>query len=120
MTYRIYPSVSVNVTLFPFNFFFRLGNLRVLFSDLGSRDLIREKVYLVCYVVRVGNMDVRAEDIKRGSGAIGGARRTISGAPPNSTPGSEFLRRPCGIACMDVTDYLNGRQETDEEKQVGL
>ncbi len=42
------------------------GNQRVLFSDLGSRDLSRERVYLVCHVVRVGNMEVR-EDTKRGS-----------------------------------------------------
>lgn len=91
--------------------------MRVLFTDLGSRDLSRERIFLVCYVVRVGNMEVRLEDLKRGSAAGGGSRRTISGAPPSSTMGSDFLRRPCGIACMDVTSFMNGALDTDEEKQ---
>ena len=99
----------------------------MLFTDLGSRDLARERVYLVCQVVRVGHMEVKTDDNKRGTGHPGGgsslmsghnARRTISGAPAGiNTSNSEFLRRPCGIACMDVTEYLSGRLETDEEKQ---
>lgn len=28
----------------------------------------------------------------------------------------EFLRRPCGIACMDITEFLSGQKETDEDK----
>lgn len=93
-----------------------LGNMRVLYTDLGSRDLARERVYLVCYVVRVGNMDIRADDPRRGSSAVS-SRRTLSGIPASNSVPPEFLRRPCGIACMDVTDYLSGRLETDEEKQ---
>lgn len=96
-----------------------LGNMRVLFSDLGSRDLARERVFLVCYVVRVGNMDVRPEDPRKtATASSAGSRRTMSGALPNNNAmAPEFLRRPCGIACMDVSEYLSGRQETDEEKQ---
>ncbi|XP_059352590.1 dedicator of cytokinesis protein 1-like isoform X2 [Daphnia carinata] len=97
-----------------------LGNMRVLYTDLGSRDLARERIYLVCYVIRVGNMDIRPEDPRRqttSAASMGGSRRTISGNLPNNSAAPEFLRRPCGIACMDVTDYLSGRLETDEEKQ---
>ena len=70
-------------------------------------------------------MDVRTEDNKRGTGHAnsgnlmgGSSRRTITGTPSGiNTNNSELLRRPCGIACMDVTEYLSGRLETDEEKQ---
>lgn len=86
--------------------------MRVSDTDLGSRDLARERVFLVCYVVRIGNMDVKLDD-KRGSGAAN-RRTTVYNA--QQMP-AEFLRRPCGIACMDVTDYLNGHLKTDEEKQ---
>ncbi|KAG8038457.1 hypothetical protein G9C98_006153 [Cotesia typhae] len=45
----------------------QLHNLRVLFTDLGSRDLTRDKVYLVCYVIRVGGMEPREIDHRRSS-----------------------------------------------------
>lgn len=91
-----------------------LGNMRVLYTDLGSQDLNKEKVYLVCYVVRVGNMEVKSDEPKR---TMTSSRRTISTNPPSAGYPAEFLRRPCGIACMDVSDFLAGSQETDEEKQ---
>nr|CAD7446283.1 unnamed protein product [Timema bartmani] len=81
----------------------QLHNLRVLFTDLGSRDLIREKVYLVCYVVRVGAMEVRDTDHRRSSHV------------PRKSQG-EGMRRPFGVAAMDVTLYLSGRLDSDEEK----
>ncbi|KAG7190735.1 hypothetical protein KM043_006809 [Ampulex compressa] len=42
----------------------QLHNLRVLFTDLGSRDLARDKVYLVCYK--------EANTQKSGNGGTGG------------------------------------------------
>ena len=94
-----------------------LGNLRVLFTDLGSKDLTKERVYLVCQVVRVGNMEVR-DDPRRGSSqsVVANARRTAL-LPIQQTSTSESLRRPCGVAAMDVTEFLSGRLETNEEKQ---
>nr|CAD7428799.1 unnamed protein product [Timema monikensis] len=80
-----------------------LLNLSVNHRDLGSRDLIREKVYLVCYVVRVGAMEVRDTDHRRSSHV------------PRKSPG-EGMRRPFGVAAMDVTLYLSGRLDSDEEK----
>ncbi|GLG95600.1 uncharacterized protein GBIM_02534 [Gryllus bimaculatus] len=82
----------------------QLHNLRVLFTDLGSRDLSREKVYLVCYVVRVGAMEVRDIDHRRSSHI------------PKKPPG-DAMRRPFGVAAMDITLYINGRFESDEDKQ---
>jgi len=43
-----------------------LGNLKALFADLGSKDLVRERIFLVCYVVRVGQMEIR-DDCRRGA-----------------------------------------------------
>ncbi|XP_067937845.1 dedicator of cytokinesis protein 1-like [Watersipora subatra] len=77
-----------------------LNNLKVLFSDLGSKDLssVREKVYLVCQVVRLGGM-----------------------APPENegkpVKVKNILRRPFGVAALDVTSILNGDICPDEDKQ---
>ncbi|KAF6017550.1 mbc [Bugula neritina] len=78
-----------------------LNNLRVLFSDLGSKDLrtVREKVFLVCQVVRLGGM-----------------------FPPVDNEGKpvklkNILRRPFGVAALDVTSILNGDISYDEDKQ---
>jgi hypothetical protein len=71
---------------------------------LGERDLKREKVYLVCFVVRVGGMEQRETDVKRASHM------------PRKTPAvADCIRRPCGVAAIDVTLYLGGSLETSED-----
>ncbi|XP_069043692.1 dedicator of cytokinesis protein 2-like isoform X2 [Lepisosteus oculatus] len=74
----------------------KLNNLKVIFTDLGTRDLSRERVLLVCQIVRVGRMDLKETN------------------PRKATLG---LRRPLGVSVMDVTDILKGKVESDEEKQ---
>ncbi|KAM6130113.1 dedicator of cytokinesis protein 1 isoform 9-T9 [Phoenicopterus ruber ruber] len=73
----------------------RLHNLRAVFTDLGSKDLKREKISFVCQIVRVGRMELRENN----------TRKLTSG-----------LRRPFGVAVMDVTDIINGKVD-DEDKQ---
>ncbi|XP_074866180.1 dedicator of cytokinesis protein 2 [Carettochelys insculpta] len=73
-----------------------LNNLKVVFTDLGNKDLNRDKVYLVCQIVRVGRMDLKDSNTKK------------------CTQG---LRRPFGVAVMDITDIIKGKAESDEEKQ---
>lgn len=46
-------------------------------QDLGNKDLNREKIYLICQIVRVGRMDLKESHSKK------------------CTMG---LRRPCGVA----------------------
>uniref|UniRef100_A0A663FID1 Dedicator of cytokinesis 2 n=1 Tax=Aquila chrysaetos chrysaetos TaxID=223781 RepID=A0A663FID1_AQUCH len=36
-----------------------LNNLKAVFTDLGSKDLKRERLFLVCQIIRVGRMDLR-------------------------------------------------------------
>ncbi|KAG2469457.1 DOCK5 protein, partial [Polypterus senegalus] len=71
----------------------KLNNLQAIFTDLGSSDLIRPRVFLVCQIIRVGCME-----LKEGKKHTGG------------------LRRPFGVAVMDITDIAHGKVD-DEEKQ---
>ncbi|XP_069467585.1 dedicator of cytokinesis protein 1 isoform X2 [Ambystoma mexicanum] len=73
----------------------RLHNLRAVFTDLGSKDLKREKICCVCQIVRLGRMELRDNN----------TRKLTSG-----------LRRPFGVAVMDVTDIIAGKVD-DEDKQ---
>ncbi|CAH1782976.1 unnamed protein product [Owenia fusiformis] len=73
-----------------------LDNLRVLFTDLGSKDAQRERVYLICQVIRIGTMDMKDADTKK------------------LTKG---LRRAFGVAAMDVTDIMRSENEIDDDKQ---
>ncbi|KAJ0002424.1 hypothetical protein NQD34_007573 [Periophthalmus magnuspinnatus] len=73
-----------------------LNNLKVVFTDLGNKDLSREKIYLICQIVREGRMDLKETQSKK------------------LTQG---LRRPFGVAVMDISDIIKGKIECDEEKQ---
>uniref|UniRef100_A0A673FSP2 Dedicator of cytokinesis N-terminal domain-containing protein n=1 Tax=Sinocyclocheilus rhinocerous TaxID=307959 RepID=A0A673FSP2_9TELE len=73
-----------------------LNSLKVVFTDLGNKDLGREKIYLICQIVRVGRMDLKDANQKK------------------CTTG---LRRPFGVAVMDISDIIKGKTECDEEKQ---
>lgn len=84
----------------------QLHNLRVLFTDLGSRDLARDKVYLACYVIRVGGMEAKEIDHRRSSIAQNNQKVIKS---------NESMRRPFGVAAMDITLYITGKLEGDVE-----
>uniref|UniRef100_A0A8B9CU60 Dedicator of cytokinesis 2 n=1 Tax=Anser brachyrhynchus TaxID=132585 RepID=A0A8B9CU60_9AVES len=68
-----------------------LNNLKVVFTDLGNKDLSRDKIYLVCQIVRVGRMDLKDS---------------------NSRKYTQGLRRPFGVAVMDITDIIKGKAES--------
>uniref|UniRef100_A0A4W6F590 Dedicator of cytokinesis 5 n=1 Tax=Lates calcarifer TaxID=8187 RepID=A0A4W6F590_LATCA len=71
----------------------KLNNLPALFTDLSSSDLMRQRLFLVCQIIRVGSME-----LKEGKKHTGG------------------LRRPFGVAVMDITDIAHGKTD-DEDKQ---
>lgn len=85
----------------------QLHNLRVLFTDLGSRDLTRDKVYLACYVIRVGGMEAKDLDHRRSS---------VAHINQNKSRGVESMRRPFGVAAMDITLFITGKLEGDVEQ----
>ena len=59
----------------------------------------RDSVYLVCQVIRIGDMFSTPEnDVK-------------------ATKSKNKMRRPFGVAALDVTAILNGSINPDEDKQ---
>lgn len=81
------------------------SKLSTVQQDLGSRDLSRERVYLVCYIVRLGGMEVKEPEKDN--------KKSIRQSVCKPT---ESLRRPHGVAAMDITLYVAGKLETDEDK----
>ncbi|XP_071827704.1 dedicator of cytokinesis protein 1-like isoform X3 [Apostichopus japonicus] len=75
------------------------NNLKVLFTDLGAKDLQREKIYLVCQIIRIGRME-----LKEGEQKDNNKKYTVG------------LKRPCGVAVMEITDIVSGQADTDVEK----
>ncbi|XP_026124948.1 dedicator of cytokinesis protein 5-like [Carassius auratus] len=71
----------------------KLNNLPALFTDLSSTDLIRQRLFLVCQIIRVGCME-----LKEGKKHTGG------------------LRRPFGVAVMDITDIAHGKIDDDDKQ----
>ncbi|KAK6633076.1 hypothetical protein RUM43_012819 [Polyplax serrata] len=87
----------------------QLHSLRVLFTDLGSRDLEKEKVYLVCHVIRLGAMEYKETDrdnLRKSSHLVNKKSYNLS---------SDCMRRPFGVAAMDITLYLSGKIEGSED-----
>uniref|UniRef100_A0A8D2NVX1 Dedicator of cytokinesis 5 n=1 Tax=Zosterops lateralis melanops TaxID=1220523 RepID=A0A8D2NVX1_ZOSLA len=72
------------------------GKINSNYFDLSSSDLIRPRISLVCQIVRVGHMELKD-----------GKKHTCG------------LRRPFGVAVMDITDIIHGKVD-DEEKQRQL
>uniref|UniRef100_A0A8C4M8Q9 Dedicator of cytokinesis 5 n=1 Tax=Equus asinus asinus TaxID=83772 RepID=A0A8C4M8Q9_EQUAS len=73
----------------------KLNNLQAVFTDLSSTDLIRPRISLVCQIVRVGHMELKE-----------GKKHTCG------------LRRPFGVAVMDVTDIVHGKVDDEEKQQL--
>ncbi|XP_052752869.1 dedicator of cytokinesis protein 1 [Galleria mellonella] len=68
--------------------------IQAVFTDLPS-EIKKEKVFLVCHVVRIGSMDPQVSDYRRSSVAVAAAGG-----------GGAALRRPGGVAAADVTRLL--------------
>ncbi|XP_071494855.1 dedicator of cytokinesis protein 1-like [Diadema antillarum] len=74
-----------------------LHNLKTIFTDLGAKDLQRDKIFLVCQIIRIGRMELKEGD--------------------HSKKYTTGLRRPWGVAAMEITDIVSGKMDTDDDKQ---
>lgn len=63
---------------------------------------VRESVFLVCQVVRLGDMHLPQPE----------GESTF-----RATKARNVMRRPFGVAALNVTDILNGNIIPDDEKQ---
>nr|DBA30779.1 TPA: hypothetical protein GDO54_006721 [Pyxicephalus adspersus] len=96
---RVSSAPTYGLYVFVRNFVCRIGEDAELFMSLydpQKQTIIRDRIYLVCQIVRIGRMDLKETNIKK------------------CTQG---LRRPFGVAVMDITDMIKGKAESDEEKQ---
>lgn len=91
----------------------QFDNHRVLFTDLGRDDLNLNKIYLVCYAIRLGAMDVC--DAKRNSVLNAGSKKflssQLSSSSGNFNSGKDrnsydIMRRPFGVAAVDLTPII--------------
>ncbi|XP_022903729.1 dedicator of cytokinesis protein 1 isoform X3 [Onthophagus taurus] len=87
----------------------QMYNLRVMFTDLGRKDLEREKIYFVCYVVRIGAMEVKEPD-----------RRSSQQSIPVTRKNPFEMRRPFGVAAKDITKYMSGTLECDLDQEHSI
>lgn len=92
----------------------QFDNNRVLFTDLSKSDVNITKLYLVCYVIRIGGMDMKEIDSKRIS--ITNSVLTVSNkknsqlsiSSSSSLSVNEYvMRRPFGVAYRDLTPTLS-------------
>lgn len=69
----------------------------------------KEKVYLVCHVIRLGAMEYKETDrdnLRKSSHLVNKKSYNLS---------SDCMRRPFGVAAMDITLYLSGKIEGSED-----
>lgn len=96
-----------------------LNSLRVLFTDLSSMDLMRNKIYLVAYVVRVGAMDSAAGEktnrLSTTGALLTAAHKRNSSQSVNVT---EHLRRPFGVAAIDLTPIIKKAEDFKSDTQL--
>ena len=86
-----------------------LDNLKVLFCDLGKKDLEREKMYFICQIVRIGNMENKdLESQKQRHNTIYNSQKKLV----------DGLRRPFGVAALEISDVLNGKKESDIDNEI--
>lgn len=92
----------------------QFDNNRVLFTDLSKNDVNITKMYLVCYAIRIGSMDMKEIDSKRTSitnsvlTASSKKNSQLSISSSSSFGGGEYaMRRPFGVAYRDLTPTLN-------------
>ncbi|KMZ05390.1 dedicator of cytokinesis protein 1 isoform X1 [Drosophila simulans] len=96
----------------------QIDNNRVLFTDLSKSDLAIAKMYLVCYAIRIGSMEFKdSAESKRTSMSIANSmlnassrkasQLSVSSSGSSSSNGEYIIRRPFGVACKDLTPFIN-------------
>ncbi|CRL05400.1 CLUMA_CG018000, isoform B [Clunio marinus] len=98
------------------------SNLRVLFTDLSSMDLLRNKIFLVAYVIRVGAMDTKESESRRVSVASAVLSKRSSTQSQNSSIVNlnDLMRRPYGVAAIDLTPIIKKAEDFKSDNQLSM
>lgn len=95
------------------------NNMRVLFTDLSSMDLQRNKIFLVAYVVRIGAMDTKDAESRRVSviNVMTSKRNSTQSQNSSQLNLNDMMRRPIGVAALDLTPIIknSGAFKSDSE-----
>jgi dedicator of cytokinesis protein 1 len=94
-------------------------NNSVLFTDLSTQDLNRNKTYLVAYIVRIGMMDFKDSDSKRLSHTLLNSKKSNRTSTDSLTT-AEQMRRPFGVAAFDLTPILKSTTELRSDSQMQM
>ena len=98
------------------------SNLRVLFTDLSSMDLQRNKIYLIAYVIRIGAMDTKESESRRVSVASAVLSKRSSTQSHNSSflNLNDLMRRPFGVAAIDLTPIIKKTEDFKSDLQLSM
>lgn len=77
-------------------------------QDLGSKDLQRERILLVCQVIRIGSMDLKdVSDQTLRSKCSSSLKRT-----------NDEIKRPFGIAMVEITEFIPESSQQECEMRL--
>lgn len=93
----------------------QFSNLRVVFTDLSQQDLDKTKIYLVAYVIRLGGMD---ESVERRTSTLPFKRQSTTSSIGSDN--REFLRRPYGVAYIDLTQIIKKVEENGNDQEYRM
>lgn len=98
------------------------NNLRVLFTDLSSEDLRRNKIYLVAYVIRIGAMDTKESESRRVSvaSAVMSKRSSTQSQSSSVLNLNDMMRRPFGVAALDLTPIIKKAEDFKSDSQLSM
>lgn len=100
----------------------QFDNQRVLFTDLSSQDLNRNKVFLICYAVRIGTGEMKEGESKRhsmlGVGGKKNSHHSITSISSSGSHSTDCIRRPFGVAAIDLTPII--RKPDDFQNNLDL
>lgn len=98
------------------------NNLRVLFTDLSSMDLLRNKIYLVAYVIRIGAMDTKESESRRISvaSAVLSKRSSVQSQTSSVANLNDLMRRPFGVAALDLTPIIKKAEDFKTDSQLSM
>ncbi|CAG8521101.1 2273_t:CDS:2 [Ambispora leptoticha] len=108
----------------------KIGKMRTLFTDLSPHD-IQDDIFLVCRIVRSGNMKLvdKDKEAQKENGSVSGLfSKTSKDSEPtdqskipiqsNSKLTSQTFRRPFGCAVLDISHLLQGKEKESLSEHV--